>query len=140
MASGVEFRRETQKDDRDARVDGTITYTNSVTGVVYGSDLVGTSPSPDTKGSRNVSSAYIEFAVPVISPEMGIPLVRSIEVQLAGRAEKYSDVGSVAKPKVAVAWDLFDGFRLRGSWAQGLQGSEPGAGQRHRRDPSQHPH
>jgi outer membrane receptor protein involved in Fe transport len=121
MASGVEFRRETQKDDRDARVDGTITYTNSVTGVVYGSDLVGTSPSPDTKGSRNVSSAYIEFAVPVISPEMGIPLVRSVEVQLAGRAEKYNDVGSVAKPKVAVAWDLFDGFRLRGSWAKGFK-------------------
>ncbi len=121
MASGVEFRRETQKDDRDARVDGTITYTNSVTGVVYGSDLVGTSPSPDTKGSRNVGSAYVEFAVPVISPEMGIPLVRSVEVQLAGRAEKYSDVGSVAKPKVAVAWDLFDGFRLRGSWAQGFK-------------------
>jgi iron complex outermembrane receptor protein len=121
MAAGVEWRRETQHDDRDAHVDGTLTYTNSVTGVVYGSDMVGTSPSPDTKGSRNVSSAYLELAVPVISPEMGIPLVRSIEVQLAGRAEKYSDVGSVAKPKVAVAWDLVDGFRVRGSWAQGFK-------------------
>lgn len=121
VAAGVEWRRETQHDDRDAHVDGTITYTNAVTGIVYGSDLIGTSPSPDTKGSRKVSSAYIEFAVPVISPEMGIPLVRSVEVQLAGRAEKYSDVGSVAKPKVAVAWDLVDGFRLRGSWAQGFK-------------------
>ncbi|HWU79394.1 MAG TPA: TonB-dependent receptor, partial [Caulobacter sp.] len=121
VAAGVEWRRETQHDDRDAHVDGTITYTNAVTGLVYGSDLIGTSPSPDTKGSRKVSSAYIEFAVPVISPEMGIPLVRSVEVQLAGRAEKYSDVGSVAKPKVAVAWDLVDGFRLRGSWAQGFK-------------------
>jgi iron complex outermembrane receptor protein len=121
VAAGVEWRRETQHDDRDAHVDGTITYTNAVTGLVYGSDLIGTSPSPDTKGSRKVSSAYIEFAVPVISPEMGIPLVRSVEVQLAGRAEKYSDVGSVAKPKVAVAWDLVDGFRVRGSWAQGFK-------------------
>jgi iron complex outermembrane receptor protein len=42
-------------------------------------------------------------------------------VQLAGRAEKYSDVGSVAKPKVAVAWDLVDGFRVRGSWAKGFK-------------------
>lgn len=121
VAAGVEWRRETQHDDRDAHVDGTITYTNSVTGIVYGSDMVGTSPSPDTKGSRKVSSAYVELAVPVISPEMGIPLVRSVEVQLAGRAEKYSDVGSVAKPKVAVAWDLVDGFRVRGSWAQGFK-------------------
>jgi len=121
MAAGLEYRRETQKDDRDGRVDGTITYTNSVTGITYGSDLIGTSPSPDTKGSRKVSSAYVELAVPVISPEMNIPLVRSIEVQLAGRVEDYSDVGSVAKPKVAVAWDLVDGFRLRGSWAQGFK-------------------
>lgn len=121
VAAGVEWRRETQHDDRDAHVDGTITYTNSVTGIVYGSDMVGTSPSPDTKGSRKVSSAYVEFAVPVVSPEMGIPLVRSVELQLAGRAEKYSDVGSVAKPKVALAWDLVDGFRVRGSWAQGFK-------------------
>lgn len=121
MAAGIEYRRETQKDNRDGRVDGTITYTNSVTGVTYGSDLLGTSPSPDTKGKRNVSSAYVEFAVPVISPEMGIPLVRNVELQLAGRYEDYSDVGNVSKPKVAVAWDLFDGFRIRGSWAQGFK-------------------
>ncbi|MDB5456453.1 MAG: TonB-dependent receptor, partial [Caulobacter sp.] len=121
MAAGVEARRETQHDDRDARVDGTTQYINSVTGVTYGSDLLGTSPSPDTKGARNVGSAYVEFAVPVISPEMGIPLVRSVEMQLAGRYEHYNDVGDVAKPKVAVAWDLFDGLRLRGSWAQGFK-------------------
>jgi outer membrane receptor protein involved in Fe transport len=121
LAAGVEFRRETQKDDRDSRVDGTITYTNSITGVVYGSDLIGTSPSPDTKGARTVSSAYAELAVPIISPEMSIPLVHNLEFQLAGRAENYSDVGSVAKPKVAMAWDFFDGLRLRGSWAQGFK-------------------
>lgn len=121
MAAGVEYRRETQKDDRDARVDGTITYTNSVTGVTYGSDLVGVSPSPDTKGSRKVSSAYLEFAVPIISPDMEIPLVRNVEMQLAGRYENYSDVGSVAKPKVALAWDIIDGLRVRGSWAQGFK-------------------
>ena len=121
MAAGIEYRRETQKDDRDARVDGTITYTNSVTGIAYGSDLIGTSPSPDTKGKRKVTSAYVEFAVPVISPEMGIPLVRNVELQLAGRFEDYSDLGNVSKPKVAMAWDLVEGLRLRGSWAQGFK-------------------
>jgi outer membrane receptor protein involved in Fe transport len=121
VAAGVEVRRETQKDDRDARVDGTVKYTNAVTGVTYDSDLIGTSTSPDTKGDRTVGSAYIEFAVPVISPEMNIPLVRNVEMQLAGRYEDYSDVGDVAKPKVAVAWDLVDGLRLRGSWSQGFK-------------------
>lgn len=121
FAAGVEYRRETQKDDRDARVDGTVTFTNSTTGVVYGGDLVGSSPSPDTKGSRNVTSAYMEFAIPVVSPEMEIPLVHNFEAQLAARYESFSDVGDVAKPKAAFAWDLVEGVRLRGSWAQGFK-------------------
>jgi len=121
FAAGVEHRRETQKDDRDARLDGTIKFTNSLTGVTYDNDLVGTSPSPDTKGKRNVTSAFVEFALPLVSPDMEIPLVHRLEAQVAGRYENFSDVGDVAKPKVAVAWDLIDGLRLRGSWAQGFK-------------------
>jgi iron complex outermembrane recepter protein len=121
MAAGVEFRRETQKDDRDPRVDGTINFTDAVTGQAYVGDLIGTSPSPDTKGSRTVSSAYLEFAVPLVSPDMEIPFVHKLEMQLAGRYESFSDAGEVAKPKVAMAWDLFDGLRIRGSWAQGFK-------------------
>jgi iron complex outermembrane receptor protein len=59
VAAGIEARRETQKDDRDARVDGTIKYTNAVTGVTYDSDLIGTSTSPDTKGDRAPSARPI---------------------------------------------------------------------------------
>ncbi|MCR5873863.1 TonB-dependent receptor [Phenylobacterium sp. J426] len=121
FAAGVEWRRETQQDDRDGRLDGTITFTDTVTGTVYGNDLIGSSPSPDTKGKREVFSAYAELAVPVISPDMGIPLVHNLEFQLAGRYEDFSDVGDVAKPKIAGAWDLWDGFRIRGSWAQGFK-------------------
>lgn len=121
MAIGGELRRETQLDDRDPRLDGTIQFTDSITGVINGSDLVGTSPSPDTSGRRTVAAAYVELAVPVISPEMNIPLVRNVELQLAGRFEHYSDVGSVAKPKIAGAWDVVRGIRLRGSYAEGFK-------------------
>jgi iron complex outermembrane receptor protein len=121
FAAGIEYRRETQKDDRDDRLDGTIRFTNSLTGVTYENDLVGSSPSPDTKGSRNVTSLYAELAIPVISPEMEIPFVYNFEAQLAGRYEDFSDVGDVAKPKVALAWDVIDGLRFRGSWAQGFK-------------------
>jgi iron complex outermembrane receptor protein len=121
IALGVEARRETQKDDRDPRVDGTINFTDSVTGTAYTGDLIGTSPSPDTKGNREVESAYGELAVPLISPEMNIPLVYKVDLQLAGRFENFSDVGSVAKPKVAASWDLFDGFRIRGSYSEGFK-------------------
>ena len=121
FAAGLEWRRETQKDDRDDRLDGTITFTDMVTGTVYGNDLIGSSPSPDTKGKREVLSAYAELAIPVVSPDMEIPFVHNLEFQLAGRYEDFSDVGDVAKPKVAGAWDIFDGFRIRGSWAQGFK-------------------
>ena len=121
FAAGVEYRRETQKDDRDARLDGTIKFTNSVTGVTYENDLIGSSASPDTKGARNVTSLYAELAIPVISPDMEIPFIYNLEAQLAGRYENFSDVGDVAKPKVAVAWDIYDGLRFRGSWAQGFK-------------------
>lgn len=125
IAAGIEYRRESFSDDRDPRQGGIlgtdITYTNAVTGIFYGSDLGGASPSPDVSGKRNVKSAFAELAIPLINPDMGVPLIRSFDVQIAGRFEDYSDVGSVAKPKVAAAWDLFRGVRLRGSWSQGFR-------------------
>ena len=120
MASGVEVRRETQLDDRDKRIDGTITFTDPISGAVL-SDLINSSMNPDTKGHRSVASTYIEFAVPLVSPEMSIPLVHRLDLQLAGRYEHYSDFGNTAKPKIAGAWDLVDGFRIRGSWAKGFR-------------------
>ena len=121
MAAGVEVRKETYADNRDPRQDTSQSYTNTVTGVTYGSDLMGASPSPDVKGKRTVASAFAELAVPLVSPQMGIPLVRSIDLQLAGRYEHYSDVGGTAKPKIAGSWDLFDGVRFRASWSKGFR-------------------
>lgn len=120
FASGIEARRETQLDDRDGRIDGTITYTDPLTGAVAG-DFVNSALNSDTSGHREVFGAYAEFAVPVISPDMGIPLIRSFDVQLAGRYEHYSDFGDVAVPKVAAAWDVVRGIRFRGSWAKSFR-------------------
>lgn len=121
MAVGIEARRETQKDDRDANVDGTFTFTDMVTGVTNLSNVSAVSPNPDTKGSREVFSTYIEFALPLVSPEMNIPLIYQLDMQLAGRYEHYSDFGSVAKPKVAAAWDVVPGVRVRGSYSEGFR-------------------
>ena len=121
VATGIEFRHETQRDDRDPNLDGTITFTDSVTGATNLSNVAAVSPTPDTYGARSVISAYGEFAIPVISPEMRIPLVRSVQLQAAGRYEHYSDFGSIFRPKIAGAWDVFDGLRFRGSYALGFR-------------------
>ncbi len=122
MAGGVEWRRETYLDDRDARQDTSTPFFDQITGaLVSDSDLMGHSPSPDVKGSRNTTSAYIEFAVPLVNPDWGIPAVESVDLQIAGRYEDYNDVGSVAKPKVAGAWDTGYGLKLRASWSEGFK-------------------
>lgn len=121
IASGVEVRRESYDDDRDDRLDGTTTYTNSVTGVTYGSDVMGASGSPDVSADRTVISAFVELAVPLVSPEMNIPFVEDVSLQLAARDEYYSDFGNVLKPKAALLWKVGQGFSLRTSVSQSFR-------------------
>jgi iron complex outermembrane recepter protein len=121
FAAGVEYRRESYEDNRDDRLDGKITYTDLVTGAFSGSDVLGASPSPDVKADRGIASAYVELAVPVISEEMGLPFVKSFDVQLAARDERYSDFGNVLKPKVAFGWKVLDGLMVRGSASQSFR-------------------
>jgi outer membrane receptor protein involved in Fe transport len=117
VAFGGEWRRETLDDDRDPRFDGTYTYTNPLTGAIT-SDVLGASPSGDNSGDREVGSLYAEFAIPLVSPQMDVPLVRALDLQVAGRYEHYSDFGGVAKPKVSLAWDIVDGMMFRANWSQ----------------------
>ncbi len=122
IAAGVEWRRETFFDDRDSRLDGTITFTDSVTGVFNGSDVAGTSPSPDTDGTREVVSAFTELFVPLVGPDMKIPLVSSLNLQLAGRIERFNDIGATAVvPRVAASWTTVPGVTFRGAWSQGFR-------------------
>ncbi|MGN6269650.1 MAG: TonB-dependent receptor domain-containing protein [Sphingomonas sp.] len=120
IAAGVEYRHESFSDDRDPRLDGTIAYI-APDGSSNGSDALGASPTPDTHGSRDVESAYVELAVPLISPSMGVPLVHSIDMQLAGRFEDYTSFGSVAKPKIALSWHPIKWAQVRSSWSLGFR-------------------
>jgi len=122
VAAGIEWRRETFFDDRDPRIDGTITWTDSVTGVFDGSDVAGTSASPDTSGVREVYSGFVETFVPLVSEDMDIPLVTSLNLQLAGRLEHFKDIDQTAiVPRAAASWTVVPGLMLRGAWSQGFR-------------------
>jgi outer membrane receptor protein involved in Fe transport len=122
IAAGIEWRRETFFDDRDPRIDGTITWTDSVTGVFDGSDVAGTSASPDTSGTREVWSAFMETFVPLVSEDMDIPLIQSLNLQLAGRMEHFRDIDATAiVPRAAASWTVIPGVMLRGAWSQGFR-------------------
>ncbi|HYD88019.1 MAG TPA: TonB-dependent receptor [Vitreimonas sp.] len=133
VATGVEYRNETYEDDRDARLDGTITFQpfDGSTPLAPLSDVMGASPTPDTDGFRNVFSAFAEMALPIVSPDMNIPLVHSLEAQLAVRYENYSAFGDIARPKVAAAWSPTEWLMFRSAWSQGFRA--PNLPQQHER-------
>ncbi|HNP64706.1 MAG TPA: TonB-dependent receptor [Woeseiaceae bacterium] len=123
LAFGVEARNEKFDDDRDPRLDGTITFTNPLTMEFFDSDLAGVSATPDVYGKRDVISAYGEIVLPLVSPDMSVPLVNSFDVQLALRWENYSDLddANITKPRIAVAWSPFESFKIRAAYSEGFR-------------------
>ncbi len=110
---GYEYRKESFIDDRDDRLDGTIVFTDSQGDTYpYVSDVVNSSPTPDGSGSRDVSSLFTEFQ---------IPLLDTLDVQLALRYEDFSDVESATVGKVAFGWRPVDFILVRGSWSEAFR-------------------
>jgi iron complex outermembrane receptor protein len=66
---------------------------------------------------RTVYSFYGEADVPIISPDMNVPLMQRFEVDVSGRYDSYSDFGVTANPKIAFNWQVIDDLKLRGNIA-----------------------
>ena len=119
LAAGIEWREEDFDEDRDRRSDGTIQFIDLVTGdFLNGSDIVGSSASPDADGSRRVTSLFAEFLVPILRDA---PLAKSVDAQLAVRHEDFSDVGSITRPKFALSWYPADWLQVRGAYSEGFR-------------------
>jgi iron complex outermembrane receptor protein len=67
---------------------------------------------------RNVKSAYVEVLLPLIGPDTGIPGVRKFDVIVSGRYDHYSDFGTTKNPKIAANWEVIEGVKIRGNWAE----------------------
>lgn len=119
LAIGAEFRREEVIEDSDPRLDGTIQFTNGA--VPDESDLVGVSATGDFSGDRDVWSAFAELNVPIIGEANRLPLVHSLEMQIAGRFEDASDFGSTFRPKIAGHWFLNEHISVRAAYGEGFR-------------------
>jgi len=110
---GLEYREESFIDDRDDRLDGTIAFTD-VDGDTFPfvSDVVNSSPTPDSSGERDVSSLFVEFQIPVFE---------TLNMQAALRYEDFSDVGNTTVGKVAFGWRPLESVLLRGSWSEAFR-------------------
>ena len=97
VAVGVETRKESLNDIADD--------------VLIQGDVLGRGSSR-AKGSRTLTSGYAEFSVPVM---------KNLELQIAGRTDRYSDFGSSSTPKVAFRWTPLRELLIRGSYAKGFR-------------------
>jgi outer membrane receptor protein involved in Fe transport len=110
MLAGLEYREESFVDDRDPRLDGTITFVDN-SGATFPevSDVMNSSPTVDSSGDRDVFSAFAELQ---------LPLLDNLDAQLAVRYEDFSDIGDTTVAKVALGWRPIEQVLLRGSWSE----------------------
>lgn len=111
---GFEWREESFVDDRDPRLDGSVIYTDRTGNTFpYISDVANSSPTPDSRGSRDVISLFAELQIPVLE---------NLDVQVALRHEKFSDLDSDATVgKVAFGWRPLEQVLVRGSWSEAFR-------------------
>jgi outer membrane receptor protein involved in Fe transport len=97
MAAGVEYREEEVSDVPDDQFQR---------GLIFGTESV------SAAAKRDLWSAYVEFSVPVHE---------TLELQVAGRYDDYSDFGNTFNPKVAFRWAPIDSLAFRASWGEGFR-------------------
>ncbi|MGC6331826.1 TonB-dependent receptor domain-containing protein [Rhizorhabdus sp. FW153] len=104
LAAGVEYRHERYA----ARsIDDRATLT-PVPGASAGFPL-----------GRTVRAAFAEIIAPILGP--GSTGANRLELSVAGRTERYSDVGSTTNPKVGLSWRPDPAFTLRGSYGRSFR-------------------
>ena len=96
LALGVEARRESLDDMK----------------MPIAFDVLYDTPAAPKAGSRRVQAAYAEFVAPVL---------KGLELQVAGRVDHYSDFGTAYSPKAAIRFEPTPGVLLRASVDQGFR-------------------
>ena len=68
-------------------------------------------------GTRKAKSAFGEVSVPIVGPDQGVPLVRSLTLSAAAR---YEDLGfdDALAPKIGLRWQVDRSIALRGTYAR----------------------
>jgi len=72
-------------------------------------NVIGGAEGTSTFGDRTVQSAYAE---------LHIPILKELQLQVAGRFEHYSDFGNTTKPKIALSYRPIKSLLLRASFGQ----------------------
>jgi iron complex outermembrane recepter protein len=97
LAVGFEYREESLQDRADPR---------ATSGNILGQGIT------TTDGQRDSTAIYAEVS---------LPITRAIEMQLAGRHDRYSDFGNTTNPKVGIKIKPTNSILLRANWGKGFR-------------------
>ena len=110
VAAGVEY----QKLDFQLRALNTLNLTTTYQTSRY------------AKSHRIIESAFGEVFVPVFGADNARPGLQRLDLSMAVRYDKYSDVGDTTNPKVGLTWKPVDDLTLRGSWGTSFRAATLG--------------
>ncbi|HEV2595250.1 MAG TPA: TonB-dependent receptor [Sphingomicrobium sp.] len=71
--------------------------------------------------SRNVQYAYGELSLPLVSPELNVPLVQRLSVSGALRYEHWNRIAAVTTPKVGVIYQPAQDLTFRATWGKSFK-------------------
>ena len=126
VAFGGEMRWENYKDWRpvyaglnppDAPYNGNPTDPNNLFYGPLENDFIALSPNVNLYAARTVASVFAEVLVPIVGRPNAKPLVKRLELSLAGRTEHFSDFGTTTKPKFGVNYRPNDWLMFRSTLA-----------------------
>jgi iron complex outermembrane receptor protein len=79
---------------------------------------------------RQITSGYAELYIPIVGAANAMPGIARLELDVAGRIDHYSDVGSTTNPKIGLNWSPIEDLKLHASYgtsfrAPGLADNDP---------------
>lgn len=96
----------------------TESYETQVTNFFFGSSPA---PGPRRSFDRSVAAAFLEARIPIIGPDNAQPGIRRLELAIAGRTERYDDIGSSSNPKVGIIYEPAEGLSFRASYGESFR-------------------
>jgi iron complex outermembrane recepter protein len=64
---------------------------------------------------KTIKSAFAEILIPIIGPDNAFPLGQSLDLNLSGRYDDYSDFGVTRNPKVGFSYVPVEGITVHGN-------------------------
>jgi len=103
FAGGVEYRKEQSQENTDALSALGLTFLNAI---------------PSRGGEYDVKEVFAETTVPLLAD---LPLIRRLNLDLAGRWSDYNSIGDTKTWNVGLDWEILSSLRVRGTYASAVR-------------------